>query len=47
MGIDDLLGADDVIVLESYGMDTKTSSMTNTVSYWFSGFTKPPLLTAY
>lgn len=26
MGIDDLLGADDVIVLESYGMDTKTSS---------------------
>lgn len=25
MGIDDLLGADDVIVLESYGMDTKTS----------------------
>lgn len=26
MGIDDLLGADDVIVLESYGMDTKTSA---------------------
>lgn len=26
MGIDDLLGKDDVIVLESYGMDTKTSS---------------------
>ncbi len=25
MGIDDLLGADDVVVLESYGMDTKTS----------------------
>lgn len=25
MGIDDLLGEDDVIVLESYGMDTKTS----------------------
>lgn len=26
MGIDDLLGADDVIVLESFGMDTKTSA---------------------
>lgn len=26
MGIDDLLGDDDVIVLESYGMDTKTSA---------------------
>lgn len=26
MGIDDLLGADDVVVLESYGMDTKTSA---------------------
>lgn len=26
MGIDDLLGADDVVVLESYGMDTKTSN---------------------
>lgn len=26
MGIDGLLGADDVIVLESYGMDTKTSN---------------------
>lgn len=25
MGIDDLLGADDVVVLESYGMDTMTS----------------------
>lgn len=26
MGIDDLLGADDVVVLESYGMDTMTSN---------------------
>lgn len=26
MGIDDLLGDDDVVVLESYGMDTKTSN---------------------
>lgn len=26
MGIDDLLGADDVIILESFGMDTKTSA---------------------
>lgn len=26
MGIDNLLGNDDVIVLESYGMDTKTSA---------------------
>lgn len=26
MGIDDLLGADDVVVLESFGMDTKTSA---------------------
>lgn len=49
LGIDDLLGADDVIVLESYGMDTKTSAfvfglLTSTVYQYAvsnGGFVKP------
>ena len=49
LGIDDLLGADDVIVLESYGMDTKTSAfvfglLTSTVYQYAvsnGGFVEP------
>lgn len=50
MGIDDLLGADDVVVLESYGMDTKTSAfifglITSSVYQYAvsnGGFVNPP-----